>query len=486
VRLLLVLLALAICLALPGSAAASPRQLTIMQDDQVFMGWSSHDPKAGMDEVQRLGADVIRTTLVWEYVAPRPRSDHMPAGFDIADPNSPGYDWASYDRVVRLARAAGLRVLVNIAGAIPHWASAQPRRCHQRCVWKPRASLFGRFASAVARRYRGKVWMYSVWNEPNLAAWLQPSVRRTRYGVVDLQAKAYRQLWMSAWRAIARDDPGRRNRVLFGETAAIGEPIPTLYAALCLDPRGRPFRGHMRALQGCRHARRLPVGGFAHHPYNRAATGSWRTLTRIPTSLSIAYLWRLSRLMRVAARRHRIPGGRGVWVTEFGYQTRPPDRVHGISLWRQARELNESERLFFADRHVRAFSQYELFDAPSVVQYNTGLRFQGGRHKPSYDAFRLPLVVTRLSRNRVEVWGCARPSYGVRRVRLLARRPGGRSKLVARPRTNSQGYFRIRIGRRSASRLIWRLERTLASATGQPITYRSRAAHVGGRVHYSR
>jgi hypothetical protein len=487
VRLVPVLLALAVCLALPGSAAASPRQLTIMQDDQVFMGWSNHDPERAMAEARTLGADVIRTTLVWEYVAPHPRRNRKPAGHDIADPNSPGYRWGPYDRVIGLARKYGLKVLVNVTGSIPHWASAQPRRCRRRCVWKPRPSLFGRFVQAVARRYRGQVSMYSIWNEYNLGAWLLPQTRRSRFGPVDVAGRAYRQLWLAGWRGIRRRDPPRRNKVLFGETAAIAEPIPSLLAALCLDPLGRPFRGGLRQLQGCRHPKKLPIAGFAHHPYNRSATGSWRTRTRIRTSLSLGYLWRLSRLSRLAARRHRIPRRRGVWVTEFGYQSRPPDRVHGLRLGHHARVLNESERLFFADPHVRAFSQYEVFDAAAVRQYNTGLRLKGGRHKPAYDAFRLAMVVTRLSRNRVEVWGCARAGRGPRRVSIFARRRGRKKATsVARPLTNSRGYFRIRIRRRNASRLLWRAYRTRVDGYGN-ITgrYGGRLTKAGRRVHYS-
>jgi hypothetical protein len=486
VRLAAVVLALALCLVPVAGANASPRQLTILQDDQVFMGWSRHDPDQAMAEAKALGADAIRTTLTWEYVSPRPHSNRRPEGFDVADPDSRGYDWTPYDRLIRAASRNGLKVLVNVSGSLPHWASEQPRRCQSRCVWKPRPDLFGQFVEAVARRYGPRVWMYSVWNEPNLGSWLLPQARRTRFGVVDVAGKAYRQLWLSAWRAVARSDPAKRNRVLFGETAAIAEPIPTLLSALCLDPLGRPYRGRLRRLQGCSHPRRLRIGGIAHHPYNKSATGSWHTRTRIPTSLSIAYLWRLRKLMRTAARRGRIPGGRGIWVTEFGFQSRPPDRRHGLGLRRQARQLNESERLFFADRSVRAIAQFELFDAPVVTQYNTGLRFKSGRRKPAYDAFRLPLVVTRLSRNRVEVWGCARPSNGRRRVEIYARRRRGRYRLVARRRTNPSGYFRVQIRRRDAARLVWRVYRTRVRPAGVSVLYRSRAATAGGPIHYLR
>ena len=55
---------------------------------------------------------------------------------------------------------------------------------------------------------------------------------------MDLAGVRYRKLWYEGWKAIAAYDPGRRDNVLFGETAAISSPLDTLNAALCLDPNG--------------------------------------------------------------------------------------------------------------------------------------------------------------------------------------------------------------------------------------------------------
>ena len=69
-------------------------------------------------------------------------------------------------------------------------------------------------------------------------------------------------------------------------------------------------------------------------------------------------------------------------MTEFGFQTNPPDRKRGQSLARHARSINEADRLFFGDRRVVAVSQFTLFDAPEPPKedvYNTGLRLNDGR-----------------------------------------------------------------------------------------------------------
>lgn len=488
----------------PPSASASSRQLSILQDDGVLVGHTRQDPNAAMAEARELGVDVVRVFLSWYEVSPARTSRRRPEGFDVGDPASSGYNWALYDSFVERARANGIKILLTLSPPIPYWASEEPRRCPHRiggysslarsCMWKPDPKLFGQFAKAVARRYGsraragnyelpsanhgGQVALYSLWNEPNLEHYLLPQLQRTRSGTVDVAAKRYREMWLEGWKAIARYDRPMRNKVLFGETAAISSPIDTLYAALCLDESGRPFRGRLRTLQGCAKPTRLPIGGVAIHPYNQDGGGSVFSPSFTLDSLPLAYMRRLHTVMDRAVRHGRIPRGRGIYVTEFGFQSRPPDRIVRIGLNRHAASINEAERLFFADSRIKSFAQYELFDAPDHREFNTGLRLRSGRKKPAWEAFRMPLVVTRLSRGLVEVWGMVRPARG--RVRPSVRvSSGGTFATAARPRTNPSGYFRIRLRRPGAERLRYRLE--WRTPTG---TLRSRVARAGRPIRY--
>lgn len=490
--------------AAAAPASASSRQLTVMQDDGVFLGHTRHDPNEAMAEAKALGVDVVRVFLSWYQVSPRPTSRKRPRGFDVGNPNEPRYHWGLYDALVERARANGIKLLLTLSPAIPYWASEEPRRCPHRiggyrdlartCMWKPSPKLFGQFAKAVARRYGtrapaasyglpsgygGQVALYSIWNEPNLEHYLYPQLRRTRYGIVDLAARRYREMWQEGYKAIARYDRPMRNKVLFGETAAISSPIDTLYAALCLDERGRPFRGRLRELQGCSRPTRLPIGGMAVHPYNKDGGGSVFSRSFTLDSLPLAYLRRLHGVMDRAARYGRIPRGRGIYVTEFGFQSSPPDRIVRISLPRHAASLNEAERLFFSDRRVKSFAQYELFDTPDHREFNTGLRLRSGRRKPAWEAFRMPLVVTRLSRGLVEAWGMVRPASGRTRA-VLAASSGDGFGTVARPLTNPSGYFRIRLRRPGAGSERYRLE--WRSPSGE--TFESRVATAGRRIQY--
>jgi hypothetical protein len=479
-------------LALPSVASASSTQLTLLQDDRELLGLTGEDPAGAMAEIRALGVDIIRTNVIYGKIYRRPNDRRKPRGFRTSDPSSSLYDWALTDRLINLAKANGMRVLVTITGPGPVFSSSQPSRCRGRgpCIWKPKPSEFGGFAAAVARRYRGKVDYYSIYNEPNLGKiWLAPRFARSRGVRYDYAAALYRKLWIAAYKAVARYDRGHRNRVLFGEAPAISQPLPFLRAALCLNSRNRPFTGRLRRLQGCSgRVSKLNLGGYAIHPYNQGAGGKAgpQQRSRTRTSLPIAYMPRLHRVMDAAARYRRTPGGRRIYVTEFGFQSNPPDTITGVSLSQQAQFINESDRLLYSDRRVAAVGQYELTDVPEEDQFNTGLRFVGGSQKPAYAAFRLPIVVTRRSANSVEVYGQVRPA------RILAGGPrtqvavqvslgGGPYTTVAQPSTNSRGIFRINLNRSGAASARWRLS---WQNPGTGAFYTSRVAVPRKRLRY--
>lgn len=504
VKLLLATLALLAVTCAP--AAASSRQLTILQDDALFLGKTARDPNKAMEHAKALGVDVVRVFVTWSHVAPQPTSRQKPAGFDAADPASPGYDWRAYDALVERARRHGMRLFFTLNAPLPYWASEDPNGCphpiggyfslKRSCHWKPDPVLFGQFVQAVARRYGsqaggehgGAVSFYSIWNEPNLEHHLHPQVEGRRGQLVDWAAKRYRRLWYEGWKAIAASDRPMRNRVLFGETAAISSPLDTLFAALCLDPEGRPFRAAQRRRQGCNRPRKLPIGGVAIHPYNNHATGSVFSRSFTRDSHAVAYVPRVHRLIDRAARLGRIPRGRRVFLTEFGFQSNPPDGTYGLGLWRHAAALNEADRLYFADPRVEAVSQYELYDAREPRReseendtYTTGLAFIDGRRKPAWAAFRIPLVVTRLAPHEVEVWGQARPAEGSTSITITLSTAAGRPfRAIRTVRTNPAGYFRVLLRRKEAAILSYRLE--WRKPDGGLI--RSRKARAGPRIRY--
>ncbi len=479
-----VLLTLVFALLAPTAASASSSQLSLLQDDAEFLGNRGEDLDSASAELRNLGVDILRTNVNYNKIYRTPKDRKKPAGFVTSDPNSSHYDWSATDRLVALARANGLRTLLTVTGPGPYFTSEKPSKCRRLpCTYKPKVKEFEGFAAAVAKRYRGRADYYAIWNEPNIGkSWLTPRFERRRgAGTIDYAAAKYRQLYLAGYRSIAKYDPARKGRVLFGETAAISQPLPFIRAALCLDSSGRAFRGAKAKATGCSgHVKRISTLGFAIHPYNQGGNGTPRSKTRTKTSLSIAYMPRLHRLMDSAARRGRIAGGRGIYVTEFGFQSKPPDNVSNVSPTEQAQYINESDRLLLSDSRVKWVGQYELTDVPQKDQFNSGLRFVGGAHKPAYEAYRMPIVVTRRSANSVEVYGQSRPG-GASTVAIQAQQSGKPFTTVRNVQTNSRGVFRVTVNLKGAFRTQWRLS-GISGATGQAIT--SRIAKTGAKLRF--
>jgi len=477
------LLTLVVAMLAPSAASASSSQLSLLQDDREFLGQRGENLDSATAELKNLGVDILRTNVNYNKIYKTPKDRTKPRDFKTSDPNNSHYDWSATDRLVALARAKGVKLLLTITGPGPYFSSENPRKCRRLpCTYKPKTKEFEGFAAAAAKRYRGKADYYAIWNEPNIGkTWLTPRFEKRRgVGTIDYAAAKYRQLYIAGQRAIAKYDRARRNRVLFGEVAAISQPLPFLRSALCLDSRNRPFRGRRAKATGCTRVKRINTLGFAVHPYNQGGNGTPRSKTKTKTSLSIAYMPRLHRLLDGAARRKRIAGRRGIYVTEFGYQSKPPDNVSNVNPTEQAQYINESDRLLFSDRRVKWVGQYELTDVREKDEFNSGLRFVGGARKPAYAAYRMPIVVTRRSANSVEVYGQSRPG-GASTVAIQAQASGGQFTTVRNVRTNSRGVFRVNISRKSAFRLKWRLS-GMSAATGEAIT--SRTAKAGKKLGF--
>jgi hypothetical protein len=210
---------------------------------------------------------------------------------------------------------------------------------------------------------------------------------------------------------------------------------------LCLDERFRPTSEEA----GCRAFEGLDVDGYAHHPYGPAS--------RVPQKadiISLLVIRRLGQDLDRAAAAARLPARLPIYSTEFGLQSNPPDPTVGNSLERQAALLNEKEEQSYRYPRLRSYAQYLLYDDPARPGdteeevwsgFQTGLRLADGAAKPSYDAYRLPIVVQRSSPDSVSVWGHVRPGSGVRSVQVEIRRGGRFRPAGGRMDTDDAGYF---------------------------------------------
>ena len=435
------------CLLAPSPASARTSQFTIFQATREMR---SDDPALRartFDEIQAFGVHWLRVNLYWQDVAPDADARRAPA-FDARDPAAyPPGAWTRYDRIVTEARARGIRLLLTVTGPVPRWAT---RGGHDH-VTRPSPARFRRFVTAVARRYGSQVSLWSVWNEPNHPDFLAPQY--TGHGRKRHPASPgiYRGLYRAAKRGLR--DAGRRSaRVLMGETAPRGNshvvfPLAFLRGALGLNR-------HYHRRTGIH---RLDVDGWAHHPYTTPA-GPW-FVSRRRDDVTIGSLSRLTRALDRAARAHVIRRGVGVYLTEFGVQSRP-DPYNGVSQTTQAEFRSIGEEIAYRNPRVRAFSQYLMRDdlprtgvsrTERFGGFESGLRFSGGRTKLAYRGFRLPMTAIRHGRSRsVRLWGLVRPAHGATRVTIQYRAGRhGHWHRLKRDRTNRRGYWSTTTRRRS-------------------------------------
>jgi hypothetical protein len=371
---------------LPASAEASRSAQFGVQDD-AWLAAGPGDLSGRLAELRRLGTDVYRFTLRWDQVQKRKNAR----------------DWRWPDSVIRGLRAHGIAPVVTIWGT-PRWANGgrgpnvAPRR----------TSSLAAFARVAATRYRAQVKHWVVWNEPNQTRWLQPVSARTYTGMLN-----------ASYAAIKRASP--RAKVAGGVTAPRG------------NIGGQNPVDWIRAMR--RYGARLDA--YAHHPYP--------TQPRRETPWSGGCAWcktiTMADLDRLILEVRRSFPGKRIWLTEYGYQTNPPDRWLGVSLASQATYTSAASLRAFQAPYVDMLIHFMVRDDSNPGGWQSGLRKLSGEAKPSYNAFRLPLAQVSRRAARTAVWGQVRPRSGRQPYRLELWRGGRWTSLGAQGLTDSRGVF---------------------------------------------
>jgi hypothetical protein len=368
-----------------GDASAS-RQLRVgIYDDAEIRG----TPARAFPMLRQLRAKVVRVTMWWGGgPAHFPVATRRPA--EATDPADPAYDWFGYDRLVRHAARNNISVMFSIVGT-PRWASGSrnwnrvPRRL---------ADLRN-FAYAAATRYGGTftpagsdeplpaVRLWLAWNEPNNPVFLLPQFKR-------LGARVVRGRRVVRWRVQSGRDYARIcNAVVAGVKTTLlrNERVGCGVTA----PRGNNIPGRRRpSISPLVFLRAMKVGGargfdaYAHHPYYSKPT---ETPTRHIGGKNGITLGNINVLVNEVT---RLFGRKRIWITEYGYQTRPPDPSYGVAWSKQALYLRQAYRI--ARRHPRIdmLLWFLLRDEPRLRGrdgWQSGLLTRGGRRKPAFRTF---------------------------------------------------------------------------------------------------
>jgi hypothetical protein len=518
------LAAVAVAIALDGCAGASTTTTAQASTrtvplETIFEAQSElmTNPGPTLDQLKRIGVDVVKVFMPWGYIAPG-SSTHTRPNFDATSPAGyPASAWSQYDVIIRDARAIGIGVDLALEAPAPLWATGPgvPPGTGPTFLgsWRPSAADFGQFVTAVGKRYSGHykppgattplppVGVWSIWNEPNYGQQLAPQAIDS--SSVESSPAIYRALLDAAWAALQQTGHGA-DTVLIGEVAPRGQtqpsnvypgdfagmvPLRFIRALYCVDQNLHPLTGDAAAVRGCpttaaasrafpsEHPGLFHASGFAFHPYPQGQVPP--NVPTAPDGLGADYadLPQLPELERTLdgalaayGSSYRFP----LYDTEFGYQTNPPEKIlRAISPAKAAYYENWAEYLSWLDPRVVSWDQYLLADPPPPSMFDTGLDFSDGRHKATYAAFRMPIylpVTSAKAGHALEVWGCVRPVHYVLArsaqpqfadIQLQAA-PGKPFKTVLRVLiTDAGGYFETPVTFASSGlvRISWRYPR---------------------------
>ncbi len=433
-------------------ASATPAQITILDPTPSLLNGETAARRSDiLDRLQALGVDSVRIQVQWRFLAPDPNSDSKPEDFVAEDPGDyPTHAFEVLDTIVRGTVARGMQPLLTPTGPAPDWATEGGHGG----LFKPNASEFEKFVTALGERYGGlctppgcaaspsgeplpRVEQWAVWNEPNLKTFLRP--QRNADGRT-VSGRIYRGLFGAAQRGLAASGH-KRDLLLIGETApsrgsASTTPLSFLRQVFCLSNAYEPLRD----------CDPLEASGWSHHPYNPHIPPWEKPKEAHSSIISIGSIGRLvtalKRVGRAGATDRRLP----VYVSEYGIESQPQGDF-GVSPQRQAEFLGAAELILYRNPWVRSFAQYLLDDDPNpskLLSFQTGLRFTSGFPKPSYEAFPITLVVRRRAVGGVDIWGHVRPGEGPYEVQVRYRDTGvGPGQELRTLQTDSGGYFRF-------------------------------------------
>jgi hypothetical protein len=381
-------------LAPPRAAAATGVRYGLTDDAWLLDGPGTLESR--LAQLDRLGVKVVRFSIRWDQVASsRPVTP--------SDPADPAYDWGKNDSVLEGLRSHGITVVLQLVGT-PSWANGgQPSNV------APTSGLtFGDFAAATATHYSWiKRWL--IWNEPNQARWLRPT-----------SAVVYTiRLLNPAYTAIHAAIPGAL--VAGGGTA----------------PRGSTGGVSPVAWIAGMHAAHARLDAYAQNPYPldpKRETPLKGGCDRC-TTITMATISKLVTLVTRDFGRARI------WLTEYGYQSNPPDRILGVSLALQARYVSEGAYAAYHAPRVDLLIHFLYRDEPDLARFQSGLVTLTNAQKPALAAFELPLAQTSRSGTRSALWGELRaPAAGS--TARLERRVGSRWQTLAAVHVGAGRFFR--------------------------------------------
>jgi hypothetical protein len=378
------------------------------------------------------GATAVRMDLSWYTIAPKT----LPENFDPENPSDPAYDWSDLDARMRAAFAHGLEPYLAVNDS-PVWA----RLDNQGGRSPPSAIELGKFMRAAAERYSGtfqglpRIRYWQVWIEPNVNKFFSHQFENGKL-IAPIRYAAMVNATADAVHSVHAD-----NKVIAGglspftvsrgETRAI-TPMTFMAAMLCMKANRAPKRG-------C--SRRVRFDIWSHHPFT---SGGPTHHAYHQGDVSLGDLGEMKAMLTSAYKAGHVVTGSppGFWVTEFSWDTNPPD-PKALPMKLQARWTSEALNVMWKVG-ITMVTWLDIRDHPypqNAVQsglYFAGRTLEQDKPKLTLAAFRFPFVAY-ARKNGIFVWG--RTPWGKPGRVVVLQSSTGRWKQRATLTANQYGIF---------------------------------------------
>jgi len=291
-----------------------PRMEIAGEDETLFVNPDPNVRRGALAQVKALGATYIRATAAWMFTHPCRGQAALDYIHDL-------------DNLVIDARHIGIKVQIMLSGVAANWGT--PRGCDPKKYWKPTGASpsikeYAAYIKQFTLRYaKLGVRRFSVWNEPNLPAFLHAgkykptanySYINTGAVPVRANAKLYAKLWKTGYAVIQNLKKQKKIsssvKVLFGEFA--GADLTFLKMVLSYG--------------------KVKADGFAYHPYQTCTPPETQKKeflkgsTCRTASHGIAWAPNVQKALAMYAKKGMLTLASGppnqpvpLYLTEFGY-----------------------------------------------------------------------------------------------------------------------------------------------------------------------
>ena len=381
-----------------SAASAAPKKPAAKTASRMLVGINDEadtlygDPVNAFNTLKTLKTQVLRVNLYWGGTKWAVANSGRPK--DANDPGDPAYNWSLYDRLVKYAQTYNIQVVFSILFT-PGWANGGKSRTTPPKNFKDLEN----FSYAAAERYSGlwippqwqlqpqlgivagqplpKINMWTAWNEPNNPLWLTPQYRRVGKGWRVESAFNYAKICNAVMAGVHSPflGPLTDEHVACGVTGPKGNDAPNT---------SRPSVDPLTFLSAAHKYGMKTFDVYAHHPY---ANSKLESPSYVPSGKQKRRV-QLGNINKLLALVSQYYGPKHLWITEYGYETNPPDKsIFGVSWATQAKWMAQAYAIARKNPRIDMFLWFMIRDEPRLGGWQSGLMTTGGKRKPSWKTF---------------------------------------------------------------------------------------------------